>query len=166
MNRTGSSVRRILTSAFSILALVVAVVLAVWLTGDDTGAQDSPGPGTAAPSSAAPSSAAPDSSAPGTGTAGAPARVLDTLALIDDGRWPEAANAPGTQGGRTFRNNEGLLPRTGADGRRLQFQEWDVNPKQRGRGRDAERIITANDGSAWYTLDHYEHFTRIRGPAG
>ena len=33
-----------------------------------------------------------------------------------------------------------------------------------GRGRDAERIITADDGSAWYTDDHYRSFKQIRGP--
>lgn len=46
----------------------------------------------------------------------------------------------------------------------LRFQEWDVNPKKPGRGRDAERIITADDGSAWYTDDHYRSFKQIRGP--
>lgn len=95
---------------------------------------------------------------------GIPAHALATLKLIDAGKWPEAANAPGTRGGTNFRNNEGLLPRTGSDGRRLRFQEWDVNPKKPGRGRDAERIITADDGSAWYTDDHYRSFKQIRGP--
>lgn len=93
-----------------------------------------------------------------------PVRVADTLALIDAGRWPEAANAPGTQGGRTFRNNEGRLPRTDAAGRPMRYQEWDVNAKAPGRGRDAERIITAADGRVWYSLDHYRTFVQIRGP--
>lgn len=94
---------------------------------------------------------------------GAPERVVRTLALIDAGRWPGAADAPGTRGGRTFRNNEGLLPRTDSTGARARYQEWDVNPKRPGRGRDAERIITGADGSAWYTLDHYRSFHQIRG---
>lgn len=93
-----------------------------------------------------------------------PARVATTLALIDAGRWPAAANSPGTQGGRSFRNNEGLLPRADSAGRRMRYQEWDVNAKASDRGRDAERIITAADGSAWYTLDHYRTFIKIRGP--
>ncbi|GAB17598.1 putative guanyl-specific ribonuclease [Gordonia effusa NBRC 100432] len=93
-----------------------------------------------------------------------PARVSATLALIDAGRWPEAANAPGTQGGRTFRNNEGRLPRKAASGKAMRYQEWDVNAKAPNRGRDAERIITAADGSAWYSLDHYRTFIKIRGP--
>ncbi|MFT3898939.1 MAG: ribonuclease domain-containing protein [Gordonia sp. (in: high G+C Gram-positive bacteria)] len=94
----------------------------------------------------------------------APARVLRTLSLIDAGQWPKAANAPGTHGGRTFRNNEGQLPQTDSTGARARYQEWDVNPKRQGRGRDAERIITGADGSAWYTLDHYRTFHQIRGP--
>ena len=35
-----------------------------------------------------------------------------------------------------------------------------MNLKKPGRSRDAERIITADDGSAWYTDDHYRSFTR------
>ncbi|MCD2145311.1 ribonuclease domain-containing protein [Gordonia paraffinivorans] len=92
-----------------------------------------------------------------------PPHVLRTLAYIDAGEWPEAANAPGTKGGVTFRNNEGLLPRTDSGGRRITYREWDVNPKAPNRGRDAERIVTGSDGSAWYTADHYRTFVKIRG---
>ncbi|MDI9899547.1 ribonuclease domain-containing protein [Rhodococcus sp. IEGM 1409] len=92
----------------------------------------------------------------------APARVLATLVEIDAGRWPDSANAPGTKGGITFRNSEGRLPAVGAGGGRVVYQEWDVNAKKNGQGRDAERIVTGNDGSAWYTLDHYGTFVRIR----
>ncbi len=91
-----------------------------------------------------------------------PARVLATLVEIDAGRWPDSAKAPGTKGGITFRNSEGRLPAVGAGGGRVVYQEWDVNPKKNGQGRDAERIVTGNDGSAWYTLDHYDTFVRIR----
>ncbi|WP_247611564.1 ribonuclease domain-containing protein [Gordonia paraffinivorans] len=100
-----------------------------------------------------------------TANAAVPAHVLRTLALIDAGEWPEAANAPGTKGGLTFRNNEGLLPRADRTGRRITYQEWDVNPKAPNRGRDAERIVTGSDGSAWYTADHYRTFVKIRGPS-
>lgn len=88
--------------------------------------------------------------------------VLATLVEIDAGRWPDSANAPGTKGGITFRNSEGRLPAVGAGGGRVVYQEWDVNAKKNGQGRDAERIVTGNDGSAWYTLDHYDTFVRIR----
>ncbi|GAC57004.1 putative guanyl-specific ribonuclease [Gordonia hirsuta DSM 44140 = NBRC 16056] len=168
-----------------VLLLVAVVLLWAFSDGPDDGVTNTEGPGVAAVSSA------PDTGAPETSRAqpsqsrpahsrpaqsrpaqsrppsapAVPARVTAILALIDAGQWPDAANAPGTQGGRTFGNYEGLLPTTGPDGRRLRFQEWDVNPKKPGRGRDAERIVTANDGSAWYTLDHYRSFTQIRGPS-
>lgn len=91
----------------------------------------------------------------------APARVLATLARIDAGTWPPK-DGSGTQGGRNFGNFEGRLPKTDQQGKRAKYTEWDVNVKKSGRGRDAERIITGADGGAWYTLDHYETFTRIR----
>jgi ribonuclease T1 len=90
-----------------------------------------------------------------------PARVTATLAKIDAGAWPPKGDS-GTQGGRHFGNFEGRLPKTTTGGKRIQYTEWDVNAKQAGRGRDAERIITGDDGSAWYTLNHYQSFTRIR----
>jgi len=89
-----------------------------------------------------------------------PQAAWATLAAIDAGRWPPA-DAPGTEGGRTFGNHEGRLPATNG-GQRVRYQEWDVNRKQSGRGRDAERIVTGSDGSAWYTDDHYETFARMR----
>ncbi len=89
-----------------------------------------------------------------------PQAAWATLAAIDAGRWPPA-DAPGTEGGRTFGNHEGRLPAT-AGGQRVRYQEWDVNRKQSGRGRDAQRIVTGSDGSAWYTDDHYETFARMR----
>lgn len=182
MSRTpasGSRRRTLLSATGALLVLVLAIV---WWAVVEPPADETPAASTsavatptwsvtaAAPATTTPVTTPPKQStgrtAPATTTtAQAPARVLRTLALIDAGDWPDAANAPGTQGGRTFRNNERRLPATGADGRRLTFQEWDVNPKERGRGRDAERIITANDGSAWYTLDHYRTFVLIRGPA-
>nr|WP_245547053.1 ribonuclease domain-containing protein [Nocardia brevicatena] len=94
--------------------------------------------------------------------AGVPERAYRTLEEIDAGRWPDSANAPGTKGGERFGNREGRLPDTDSVGRTVTYREWDVNPKRPGRSRDAERIVTGSDGSAWYTGDHYETFTRMR----
>lgn len=161
-------------AAVGTVLLVVAVALAWWLTGASDSADRPASGGTLATSLSAPPAspaatgpAAAPTAQPTTAqqTTVAPDRVMRTLALIDAGLWPEAAQAPGTRGGATFRNNERRLPTTGADGRRLRFQEWDVNPKKPHRGRDAERVVTADDGSAWFTLDHYRSFTQIRGPA-
>ncbi|WLP92366.1 ribonuclease domain-containing protein [Gordonia sp. NB41Y] len=175
--------RQALISAIGLVVVAVVVVI-TWLidgqgTDQDSAHRDSTSSQTtsaAASTSATTSTAAATSKAaaarPGTSratsthpTAGtAPAHVMRTLALIDAGQWPEAANAPGTKGGVTFRNSEGRLPRTSASGQRITYQEWDVNPKQQGRSRDAERIVTGSDGTAWYTADHYQTFNRIRGP--
>jgi len=39
------------------------------------------------------------------------------------------------------------------------YREYDVNPKIRGRSRDAERIVIEQDsGRAYYTGDHYRTF--------
>ncbi|MCJ0895578.1 ribonuclease N [Rhodococcus sp. ARC_M13] len=166
----------------TVVVAVVALVLAVTLSSRDSDSsassvaksssaqsstvQAKPGATTkAASSSSVPSSSAPSSSAVKTTqqtNSDAPARVLATLVEIDAGRWPDSANAPGTKGGITFRNSEGRLPAVGAGGGRVVYQEWDVNAKKNGQGRDAERIVTGNDGSAWYTLDHYDTFVRIR----
>nr|WP_202927342.1 ribonuclease domain-containing protein [Gordonia desulfuricans] len=162
------------------LVVVAVVVVITWLidgqgTDQDSAHRDSTSSQTtsaAASTSATTSTSKAAAARPGTSratstrpTAGtAPAHVMRTLALIDAGQWPEAANAPGTKGGVTFRNSEGRLPRTSASGQRITYQEWDVNPKQQGRSRDAERIVTGSDGTAWYTADHYQTFNRIRGP--
>ena len=168
-------------TVIAVLIIAALCVIALLVTGgnDDTGSgthavtssgtvkptfRTSPKP--TAPRSSAQKSASQKSTTQKRSTQSSkiPTHALGTLELIDAGQWPDAADAPGTRGGINFRNNEGLLPRTGSDGRRLRFQEWDVNPKKPGRSRDAERIITADDGSAWYTDDHYRSFTRIRGP--
>ncbi|MFE5876210.1 ribonuclease domain-containing protein [Rhodococcus sp. NPDC056506] len=165
----------------TVVVAVVALVLAVTLSSRDSDSSASSGTSSVTKSSsvqsssvqakpgattkAAPSSSAPSSSAAKTtqqANSDAPARVLATLVEIDAGRWPDSANAPGTKGGITFRNSEGRLPAVGAGGGRVLYQEWDVNAKKNGQGRDAERIVTGNDGSAWYTLDHYDTFVRIR----
>lgn len=89
---------------------------------------------------------------------GVPAKVADVLAHID--RHGEAMD--GYVGGRGFVNAERLLPQTDRQGRRIRYREWDVNPLRPGVNRGAERLVTGNDGSAYYTRDHYESFTRIR----
>ncbi|MFH5208668.1 ribonuclease domain-containing protein [Antrihabitans spumae] len=91
-----------------------------------------------------------------------PAAATQTLQKIDAGSWPESANAPGTKGGETWRNRDRQLPVKDAAGKAITYKEWDVNPKRRGQTRDAERIVTGSDGSAWYTGDHYKTFTRMR----
>lgn len=64
----------------------------------------------------------------------------------------EGKALPGYIGGRVFQNRERRVPRG-------HYREYDVNPKIRGRPRDAERIIIEQDsGRAYYTGDHYRTF--------
>jgi guanyl-specific ribonuclease Sa len=115
---------------------------------------------TTAPSGAAQSPARVDT-APTPSNPSIPARAWQTLSLIDAGQWPGSAT-PGTEGGDIWYDRDAALPATDASGRPIGYREWDVNPKQPGHSRDAERIVTGSDGSAWYTGNHYRTFTRMR----
>ena len=89
---------------------------------------------------------------------GIPQKVYDVLKYI-------RANGhamPGYVGGRVFSNREGILAGNDANGNRIEFHEWDVNPKIEGQNRGTERIITGSDGRAWYTNDHYQSFKEIK----
>jgi len=54
-----------------------------------------------------------------------------------------------------------ILPKFDSTGKPVTYQEWDVNPSN-GGARDASRIVTGSDGSAYYTADHYQTFTKIQ----
>ncbi|WP_229742723.1 RHS repeat-associated core domain-containing protein [Gordonia jinhuaensis] len=91
-------------------------------------------------------------------------QVHQRLDQIDNNQWPQGK---GTRGGGAFANidrptGDNLLPAETADGRAIQYREWDMNPKVTGQPRDAQRILTGSDGSAWFTKDHYQSFYRIR----
>lgn len=72
----------------------------------------------------------------------------------------------GYKGGKTFLNNgsqgASVLPRTAPDGSPITYREWDLSPNIRGVPRDGRRLVTGNDGSAYYTVDHYVNFVRFR----
>jgi dienelactone hydrolase len=89
---------------------------------------------------------------------GVPARVGEVLAFVHENHRA----MPGYEGGRSFGNFEGHLPRTDRQGRRVRYQEWDVYPLRSGVNRGAERLVTGSDGSAYYTRDHYDSFIKIR----
>lgn len=40
----------------------------------------------------------------------------------------------------------------------VNYKEYDINPYIKGQNRGAERIIIGDDGSVWYTNDHYYTF--------
>jgi ribonuclease T1 len=91
-----------------------------------------------------------------------PEKVTKVLRYVDEHR-----RAPeGYEGGRDFHNagasGQRGLRKTDADGKAIAYREWDVNPKERGVNRGAERLITGSDGSAYYTDDHYRTFEKVR----
>jgi ribonuclease T1 len=89
-----------------------------------------------------------------------PAKVYEVLAYIQaNKRAPE-----GYVGGRRFGNFEKNLPQKDDSGHKINYQEWDVNPKQQGRNRGAERLVTGSDGRAWFTQNHYDSFVEVRKP--
>ena len=72
--------------------------------------------------------------------------------LLEAIQQHEGKALPGYIGGGTFQNRELRLPRG-------HYREYDVNPKIRGRSRDAERIVIDQEtGRAYYTGDHYRTF--------
>ena len=86
-----------------------------------------------------------------------PKEALAVLAYV---RTHDAAPA-GYVGGRRFGNYDRNLPQSDAKGKAIEYREWDIHPKMPGRNRGAERLVTGNDGRAWYTADHYATFTEI-----
>nr|WP_229848549.1 ribonuclease domain-containing protein [Streptomyces melanogenes] len=90
-----------------------------------------------------------------------PERAFRTLELIDAGAWPPS-DGSGTRGGATWPNRNQALPRTGGDGNPIHYQEWDVNHKKPGQARDSERIVTGDNGSAWFSADGLRTFQRMR----
>ncbi len=86
-----------------------------------------------------------------------PNKVYKVLEHID-----KTGTAPdGYVGGRKFGNYEKLLPQKKGT-LRINYKEWDVNRKIKGKNRGAERLVTGDDKSAYYTEDHYQSFHQIR----
>lgn len=80
-----------------------------------------------------------------------PAEARATMGLIETG-----GPFPYHQDGSVFQNRERLLPRESAG----YYHEYTV--RTRGSAdRGARRIITARDGTLYYTADHYDSFRRI-----
>lgn len=86
-----------------------------------------------------------------------PQKVYEVLKYIkENGIAPD-----GYVGGRKFGNYEKLLPQKDENGRRINYQEWHVNPKKQGRNRGVERLVTGSDGRAYFTKNHYKSFINV-----
>lgn len=144
---------------FSFLIPVLLLTLLAWGgTGcRATSDQETSPPAETTPSAPSSQTPLPDAAEPARIRPGAPAKVYEVLAYIrKHDRAPE-----GYIGGRRFGNYEKHLPQTTDGGRRIEYREWDVNPKRKGKNRGAERLVTGSDGRAWYTRDHYNSFTEV-----
>jgi guanyl-specific ribonuclease Sa len=86
-----------------------------------------------------------------------PPKVLTVLTFIrQNGRAME-----GYVGGRKFGNFEGVLPKKDEKNNGISYQEWDVNPKERGKNRGTERLVTSAT-KAYYTNDHHRSFMEVK----
>lgn len=138
-----------------LLAVVAGVLLAACGSSSSGGPTGSGAPGPTAvvsPSDAgrlAPAQATTD--LPTMTVAQLPPEGVATLRLIaDDGPFPYAKD------GVTFGNREGLLPKHASGW----YHEYTVpTPGEGDRG--ARRIVTGDDGSRFYTSDHYASFREV-----
>jgi ribonuclease T1 len=108
--------------------------------------------------STAPKEATTESSNHYSGKEEIPQKVYEILKYIKS----NGKAMDGYVGGRVFQNREKQLPMNDNGGNKINYQEWDVNPKVNGKNRGAERMVTGSDGRSWYTTDHYRTFTEIK----
>jgi ribonuclease T1 len=142
------------TAQRRLLALVVPLLAVVLAACGATAAGTSASVATAPASTSAAGSLAPAQPTTDLRTvvvAKLPAEAVGTLRLIaSDGPYPFAKD------GATFSNREGLLPRHSSGW----YREFTVvTPGSGDRG--ARRIIAGQDGSRFYTSDHYASFREV-----
>ena len=65
----------------------------------------------------------------------------------------------GYKGGKIYQNNPVNSGQKLPNG--ISYREYDIHPYIKGQGRGTERIVIGNDGSVWYTKDHYQTFTKV-----
>lgn len=93
-----------------------------------------------------------------------PENVRNSYKKYEEAGWKGARKDqnPKTKAGGIFENEPPKLPKYDSNGKRIEYREYDVNGKISGRPRDRERFVRGNDGSTYYTNNHYETFTKIR----
>jgi guanyl-specific ribonuclease Sa len=69
---------------------------------------------------------------------------------------------PGTEAGGAYNNHDGKLPTIDSFGNPITYKEFDINNKVLGQPRDAERFVRGNNGSVWYTKNHYKSFKKLK----
>jgi ribonuclease T1 len=145
-NRTTSS------GALGLVVVAALVLAAVWWLG--RGSADEPGGGAARPAATTSSSRAatdPSSGLPGIARADLPPEARETLDLIAAG-----GPFPYERDGVVFQNRERILPQQA----RGWYHEYTVpTPGEGDRG--ARRIVTGEDGTEYWSPDHYATFSVI-----
>jgi len=86
-----------------------------------------------------------------------PQKALD---VADDVLSKNGVPPQGYKGGRVFRNDACAGGQQLPNG--VNYKEYDVNPFVNGQNRGTERIVIGDNGSVWYTNDHYTTFTQIK----
>jgi ribonuclease T1 len=134
--------------------LLIVALLALLLAGCGGKAATATGSDVAGAAGLAPSSATTD--LPTMTVGELPPEGVETLQLIKDG-----GPFPYSKDGSTFQNREGILPKQPSGF----YQEYTVGtPGSDDRG--ARRIIGGDDGSRFYTDDHYASFREVVSGAG
>ena len=149
-----------LTGVRSSIARVIAVLFAVGLlAGCAAGLESGAGTASVAPASqalgqdqyATSAPAQPTTDLPTMPIADLPPEEIDTLVLIADG-----GRILYSQDGSTFNNREQILPQAPSG---FYAEYTVVTPGSDDRG--ARRIVAGDDGSRFYTEDHYDSFREV-----
>ena len=143
------------TAARQVSLVLLVAVLALVLAACGKAAGGS-GAGSAIPGAAGLAPAAATTDLPTMTVGELPPEGVETLRLIKDG-----GPFPYSKDGSTFQNREGILPKQPKGF----YQEYTVEtPGSDDRG--ARRIIGGDDGSRFYTDDHYASFREVVSGAG
>lgn len=67
-----------------------------------------------------------------------------------------------TKAGKEYKNRDKMLPEYDKQGRKINYAEFDVNNKLPNAKRDNQRFVRGDDGSVYFTDDHYISFTKIK----
>jgi RHS repeat-associated protein len=75
------------------------------------------------------------------------------------------ADRPNVRNPNSFENDgrggSEVLPTTDSEGNPIRYTEYTVNPREPGQALDGKRFVIGDDGSIYYTEDHFEHFHKL-----
>lgn len=149
--------RRLSLQRVALVAIIVVALVAVWVQLRSGDAPSSSSRSNGASQSG--SQSASQGARPGSGTIAVsdlPAAARDTIARIKrGGPFPERED------GTVFQNREGRLPSQPGG----YYHEFTVRtPGESDRG--PRRIVSASDGTLYWTADHYRTFRQVTGATG